>query len=263
MTRRGLTGDPWDSLRRHTAARIALGRAGGSLPTVELLKFSCDHAEARDAVHSELDFDRLQSELAPLELPIIRAQSRAGDRFTYLQRPDLGAELNDKSRGEIGRFSTSNPGGFDFALIIADGLSALAAQLHAAAVASALIAKLREDHCRIGPLVLARMARVALQDEIGHLLNARASLILLGERPGLGSADSLGAYLVFNPRPGNTNAARNCVSNIRPAGLPLPEAADTLHYLMMESLRRQISGVELKDERDGSLRRMVDHVKGR
>jgi ethanolamine ammonia-lyase small subunit len=254
------TGDPWGSLRRHTAARIALGRAGGSLPTSELLKFSYDHAEARDAVHSELDMDRLQAELGGLGLPIVKVSSRVSDRFTYLQRPDLGCELDDPGRSELDGISKTNGDGIDIVLIVADGLSALAAQAHAASVVGPLVALLRNDKYHVGPLVLARFARVGLQDEIGHLLRARASLILLGERPGLGTADSLGGYLVFNPRLGNSNAERNCVSNIRPAGLPPKAAADTLHYLVMESLRRQISGVGLKDERGGNLKRIVDHV---
>jgi ethanolamine ammonia-lyase small subunit len=252
--------DPWESLRQHTAARIALGRAGGSLPTDELLKFSYDHAEARDAVHSELDWDRLQAELERSGLPLVRVASRVNDRFTYLQRPDLGGELDDASRQQLEAISKTNRDGFDVVLIVADGLSALAAQVHAASIVGSLVALLQRDNCRIGPLVMARFARVALQDQIGHLLGARVSLILLGERPGLGTADSLGAYLVFNPEPGNSNADRNCVSNIRPAGLPPAAAAETLHYLLMESLRRQISGVALKDERVGELKQIVDQV---
>jgi ethanolamine ammonia-lyase small subunit len=250
--------DPWSGLRRHTAARIALGRAGGSLPTGELLKFAFDHAEARDAVHSEIDLDRLHMELEDLGLPMVRVSSCVSDRFTYLQRPDLGCALDIASRSQLEAVSSAD--GVDVALIVADGLSALAAQLHAAAVVRLLVRRLTRDKYRVGPLVLAKFARVALQDEIGHLLHARSSVILLGERPGLGSADSLGAYLVFNPRPGNTNAQRNCVSNIRPAGLPLPAAADSLHYLITECLRRRIGGVALKDERSTAIQRAIDHV---
>jgi ethanolamine ammonia-lyase small subunit len=252
--------DPWEALRRHTAARIALGRAGGSLPTRELLKFSYDHAEARDAVHSELDLDRLQAELNGIGLPIARVASRVSDRFTYLQRPDLGCRLDDAGRAQLEEISNSRANELDIVLIVADGLSALAAQLHAASVVGPLVEMLMGERYRLGPLVIARFARVALQDEIGHLLNARAALILLGERPGLGTADSLGAYLVFNPRPGNTNADRNCVSNIRPAGLPAAAAADTLHYLITESLRRRISGIALKDERAAAIKGIANHV---
>jgi ethanolamine ammonia-lyase small subunit len=261
MSRELAREDPWASLRQHTAARIALGRAGASLPTRELLGFSYDHAEARDAVHSELDLVRLGAEFGRLGLPVVTVASRAPDRFTYLQRPDLGCELDDRSRGEIEAISKANLDGFDIVLIVADGLSASAAQLHAVAVVLPLVGLLQKDRRRLGPLVLARMARVGLEDEIGHLLRARASLILLGERPGLGAADSLGGYLVFNPRPGNSNAQRNCVSNIRPKGLPPSAAADTLHYLLTESLRRQISGVGLKDERSGNLRQILDNQK--
>jgi ethanolamine ammonia-lyase small subunit len=191
---------------------------------------------------------------------IVQVMSRVSDRFGYLQRPDLGCELDDKSRGELEGIARTNGDAIDVAVIVADGLSALAAQLHAASVVEPLVSRLQEGKYRVGPVVLARFARVGLQDEIGHLLGARASVILLGERPGLGTADSLGGYLVFNPRPGNTNAERNCVSNIRPAGLQAAVAVETLYYLISESLRRQISGVELKDEREATSRRMVDHV---
>jgi ethanolamine ammonia-lyase small subunit len=245
--------DPWDHLRRHTAARIALGRAGGSLPTKELLKFSYDHAQAQDAVHSELDFDRLQNDLATSGLLAVRVATMVSDRITYLQRPDLGCQLDPESCRSLQPICDANPGGFDVALIVADGLSALAAQSHAPGVVGALAPLLIQDGITIAPITMARYARVALQDQIGQLLRARTCVILLGERPGLGSPDSLGAYLVFNPRPGNTNAMRNCVSNIRPGGLSLDVAVQTLRYIIGESLRRHISGIELKDERAGQL----------
>jgi len=254
------THDPWGALRQHTAARIALGRAGGSLPTAELLKFSYDHAEARDAVHSELDWERLQSELEPVGLPIVRVASRVTDRLGYLQRPDLGGEVDDQSKLKLQEASKGNGHGSDVVLIVADGLSAMAAQSHGADVVRKVVQMLRRDGFHVGPLVLARFARVALQDEIGQLLNARASLILLGERPGLGTADSLGGYLVFNPRIGNSNAERNCVSNIRPAGLAPAAASELLHYLVSESLRRRISGVGLKDERRGNLMGVMENA---
>jgi ethanolamine ammonia-lyase small subunit len=249
--------DPWSALGRHTAARIALGRAGGSLPTRELLRFSYDHAEARDAVHCEFDLARLEADLAKVGSPILRVASRATDRLVYLQRPDLGGQLDDASKAELPRVAASQPDGFDLALIIADGLSATASQKHAAALVTALVDLLRHDRIRLAPLILARFARVALEDEIGHLLRARASLILLGERPGLGAADSLGAYLVFDPKPGRSNADRNCVSNIRPAGLSSESAAHSLHYLLTQCLQRQISGIHLKDEREGTMKQMT------
>lgn len=245
------TPDAWNSLRRYTSARIALGRAGGSMPTSELLKFSYDHAQARDAVHSELDVERLRAELGELGLPMVFVTTRVADRLAYLQRPDLGCELDDESRDALEQLGKTRTDGFDLAIVVADGLSALAAQEHAASVVGELVPMLQRNGCSLGPIVLARYGRVGLQDEIGFVLRARASLIFLGERPGLGAPDSLGAYLVFGPRPGNTNANRNCVSNIRPEGLPPVAAANTLHYLIIESLRRGISGIELKDERAG------------
>ncbi len=249
--------DPWSALGRHTAVRIALGRAGGSLPTGELLRFAYDHAEARDAVHAPFDLGRLEADLAKVGSPIVRVASRVTDRLVYLQRPDLGSQLDEAGTAELSRVAASHPDGFDLALIVADGLSATAGQSHAAAVVSDLVDLLRQDRIRLAPLILARFARVALEDEIGHLLRARASLILLGERPGLGTADSLGAYLVFDPKPGRSNADRNCVSNIRPGGLRPEFAAHTLHYLVAQCLQRQISGIHLKDEREGRMKQMT------
>jgi ethanolamine ammonia-lyase small subunit len=241
--------DPWTRLRQYTAARIALGRSGASLPSEELLRFALDHALARDAVHSELDLDRLENELAGFagDLPIVRVATRVSDRITYLQRPDLGRELDDASRDRLSKLA--RPDGVDFALVIADGLSATATQRHAAELCRLLLSSLGDANLTVAPIALARFARVALQDDIGASLRARCSVIVLGERPGLGAPDSLGAYLVFNPRRGNTDGDRNCVSNIRPAGLPLAAAAGTLHYLITESLRRRLSGVNLKDDR--------------
>lgn len=236
--------DPWSALRRHTSARIALGRAGGSLPTGEVLSFTAAHAAARDAVHSALDESALAGDLAGVGLSIVNVASAAHDRATYLQRPDLGRRLDDSVRESI---ASTTP--WDVALIIADGLSAPAVQRHAAPLVKLLVPMLQTAGLTIGPLVIVRHGRVAIEDEIGQRLRAACAVILIGERPGLGSPDSLGAYLTFNPKPGNTDADRNCVSNIRPQGLPLPVAAETLRHLIVESLRLKISGVQLKDER--------------
>lgn len=242
--------DPWQHLRRLTPARIALGRAGGSLPTAEVLKFSTDHALARDAVHAELDVNRLRTDLADLGLPILSVRTQACDRAVYLQRPDLGRRLaDDAERDLVAGDRTGSHAGVDLAIVVADGLSALAAQKQSPALLRELLPLLKSSGLTIGPIVIARQARVASQDEIGRLMRARCALMLIGERPGLGTPDSLGAYLVFDPKPGNTDADRNCVSNIRPEGLPPAVAAATLHYLIGQAIGRQISGVQLKDER--------------
>jgi ethanolamine ammonia-lyase small subunit len=243
------TQDPWNYLQRATSARIALGRAGGSLPTQEVLRFSMDHAAARDAVWTKLDVEALRAELTPLGLPIVFVRSQVPDRDTYLKRPDLGRLLDASSERSIDEETVHSPREPDLALIVADGLSALAAQTQVPALLRELIPVLRDGGFALAPLVIAVQARVAIQDAIGSRLRAKCSLILIGERPGLGSPDSLGAYLVFNPTPGKTNADRNCVSNIRPGGLPPAAAARTLQHLIAASLRLQISGVELKDER--------------
>ena len=243
-----LTPDPWSPLRQHTDARIALGRAGGSLPTAELLRFALDHAEARDAVHDELDFDALETSLAGLNLPIVRVETRVGDRATYLRRPDRGRSLDAASRARLREIAVESPDG-EIAIIIADGLSAQAAQRYAAPVLAELLPMLRDKGLRMTPLTLARHARVALQDDIASALGAPAAIILLGERPGLHAPVSLGAYFVYNPVVGTTDDCRNCVSNVRDNGLSPTAAAQTLFYLVTEALRRKISGVQLKDER--------------
>lgn len=238
--------DPWSALRNHTSARIALGRAGASLPTAEVLNFAVAHAAARDAVHATLDVDALMHALQPLEHPAIVLATCASDRQTYLHRPDLGRRLDDASAATLGSHRARNP---DVVFIVADGLSAPAAQTQAAPLLAELLPMLRDANLTVGPLCIVKQARVAIEDEIGAALGAKLAVILIGERPGLGTAESLGAYLVYDPRPGRTDAQRNCVSNIRPGGLSSAQAVQTLNYLISEALRRQISGVALKDER--------------
>lgn len=244
-----MTPDPWSQLRKHTSARIALGRAGGSLPTAELLAFAADHAQARDAVYSELDVAKLGDSLAQLNLPILRLRSRATDRQMYLQRPDLGRRLDDESAAVVAANAQAT---MDVAMMIGDGLSAIAAQKHAAAVLIHLVPLLRDRRLSLGPISIITQARVAIQDEIGSMLKARVAMILIGERPGLGAIDSLGGYLVHGPSIGNTDAQRNCVSNIRPGQLEPTAAANVLAWLIEQSLVRGISGVDLKDDRDPS-----------
>ena len=242
-----VTPDPWHALQSATSARIALGRAGGSLPTREWLAFKSAHAAARDAVHYAFDAERLAAEIGALGSPVVIVASAASDRNTYLQRPDLGRRLDEPSRCALQELPLE--GSLDLAVVVSDGLSALAVHRQAPSLLAALLPRLRADNWRISPIVVARFGRVALEDEVGQLLGAQLALILVGERPGLGSPDSLGAYLVFAPRIGNTDANRNCVSNIRPEGLTHQTAAETIHYLLSESRRRRLSGVDLKDQR--------------
>ncbi|WP_375434711.1 ethanolamine ammonia-lyase subunit EutC [uncultured Hymenobacter sp.] len=237
--------DPWATLKAHTAARIALGRTGTSVPLREALAFRLAHAHARDAVYSALDPDKLLAALASLQLPLLQVHSKAHDRQEYLQRPDLGRQLHEEARTQLKKHGTQ---GVDLVLIMADGLSAEAVNEHAVPLLQRLLPKLQQAGFRVAPLVLAAQARVAIGDEIGELLRAQVALILIGERPGLSSPDSLGAYFTYGPRPGLTDEARNCVSNIRPEGLTYDLAADRLFFLLSESLRRKLSGVQLKDD---------------
>ena len=236
--------DLWQQLRRLTPARIALGHAGTSLPTRAQLDFQFAHAQARDAVHLSLDSEALAGELGG---DCLLLHSAASDRQTYLQRPDLGRRLDDASRAALLQEGNASRD-CDLAVVIADGLSALAVQRHAAPLLRQLAERCAAQGLRLSQPCLVQQGRVAVADEIGELLGARASLILIGERPGLSSPDSLGAYLTFAPHLGLTDAARNCVSNIRDAGLSYSLAAHRLHYLLGEALRRGLSGVDLKDE---------------
>ena len=239
--------DPWAGLRTFTAARIALGRTGTSVPLREALAFRLAHAHARDAVYSTLNAERLMADLPALGLPVCQVRSRAATRQAYLQRPDQGRQLADDSKVHLTEHITSE---CDILIVLADGLSATASNAHALPLLRLLVPELRRMGFRLGPLVLAEQARVALGDELGQLARARLVLVLIGERPGLSSPDSLGAYFTYAPRPGLTDEARNCVSNIRPEGLAYPAAAARLLHLLREALRRQLSGVGLKDDSD-------------
>lgn len=242
----GVRADPWAPLREVTAARIALGSAGNGLPTARHLEFQADHARARDAVHAALDAEALAERLAAAGLPVLLAHSAAPDRATYLQRPDLGRRLDDASRARIS--AAAEPGGYDAAFVVADGLSALAVERHAAALLGDVAGRLGTAGWRLGPVVVVRQGRVAIGDEIGALLGAGLVAVLIGERPGLSAPDSLGVYLTHDPRPGRVDAERNCISNIRPEGLPSAAAAHTLAWLMAEARRRSLTGVALRDE---------------
>jgi len=241
--------DPWTALRRFTPARLALGRAGASLPTREVLRFAAAHAQARDAVHAPFDAAAVARRIEALGLRTLDVASACPDRDTYLRRPDLGRRLSDESGDRLAAEAPSRP---DLAIVVADGLSATAVSAHAGPLIGALLARLK-PRPSLAPVAVARQARVALGDAIGAALGARSVLVLIGERPGLSSPDSLGAYLTFDPRPGRTDAERNCVSNIRPEGLAYDAAARKLAWLVAEAFRRRLTGVALKDESDGAL----------
>jgi ethanolamine ammonia-lyase small subunit len=236
--------DPWADLRRHTPARIGLGRSGVALPTDEVLRLAAAHAQARDAVHVALDGTALEGQLHIDGWRCVTVASRAASREEYLRRPDLGRRL---APADAMRLNDLAAGDLDLVIVMGDGLSALAVQRHAPPLLAALRAAFG-DTLALAPLVIATQARVALADEIGALLQARVALILLGERPGLSSPDSLGAYLTHAPAIGRADAERNCVSNIRPEGLPPARAAQRIAWLVREALRRRISGVALKDD---------------
>ncbi|TYP90703.1 ethanolamine ammonia-lyase subunit EutC [Blastococcus xanthinilyticus] len=229
--------DPWSVLRAATRARVALGRAGDGLPTARELEFRLAHAVARDAVHTAFDPAVVRAGLDGVSS--IEVHSAAADRAEYLQRPDLGRRLAAGTTLPRARA--------DLALVLADGLSPRAVHEHGAPLATALLDRLAD--WSVGPVVLASQARVALGDEIGAALGARAVVVLIGERPGLSSADSLGVYLTWDPRPGRIDSERNCVSNVRPPhGLGYAEAADLVVRLLVAARELGASGVALKDE---------------
>ncbi|MDO9597566.1 MAG: ethanolamine ammonia-lyase subunit EutC [Azoarcus sp.] len=238
--------DRWQALRALTPARIALGRSGNALPTAEVLRFGLAHARARDAVHLPLDVGALVTDLAAAGFSALQVHSAADDRVRYLLRPDLGRRLSDAS----GQALEEHAGpGADLCFVIADGLSAVAVQKHAVALLRAFDAVAHGQWTRT-PVVIAEQGRVAIGDEIGQRLRARLVAVLIGERPGLSAPDSLGLYLTHAPRVGRSDAERNCISNIRPDGLPYTAAARSLAWLVQEALRRGETGVALKDEGD-------------
>jgi ethanolamine ammonia-lyase small subunit len=232
-------------LRDLTPARVGLGRAGASMPTQALLEFTLDHARARDAVHAAFDIPALISGLSDLGLAAFDVSSRARNRKEYLRRPDLGRTLDPASQHLL---ASHNGNSCQLAIVIGDGLSPTAVKAHAIELIRSLIARLAVERIEIGHAVVASGARVALGDEIGAILAVRMMLMLIGERPGLSAPDSLGAYLTFAPRPGRTDAERNCVSNIHGSGLGYDEAAFKIAWLIREGLAREVTGVALKDD---------------
>jgi ethanolamine ammonia-lyase small subunit len=239
--------DHWEFLKKLTAARIALGHTGVSLPTKELLSFRLAHAQARDAVYSGLDKHKIVLQLSGSGFDFLEIKSTSTSRNEYLKNPNTGKKLDKDSIELIGHIS----GTYDLCFIIADGLSATSVNEHAVEVIRILHSKLKKLHWSIAPVLVAEQARVALSDEAGSLMKAEIVVMLIGERPGLSSPDSMGAYLTYKPAPGLTDERRNCVSNIRPEGLSYYFAAEKLFYLLTEMKTRKISGVQLKDRQDG------------
>lgn len=272
MSHDPVVSNPWSALRRLTPAHVGLGRAGVSVPTSPQLAFQLAHARARDAVHEPMDVARVRASLDSLGLAHVALRSAAGDRATYLQRPDLGRHLDEASQRSLDTLGLPYRADcFDLAIAIVDGLSSRAIHRHAAPLLQEVLAALPGAHgapaqelrraerhgsgapadgatWSLAPVAVVEQGRVAIGDAIGEALRARLVLILIGERPGLSSPDSLGAYLTWEPHQGRTDAERNCLSNIRPEGLPYRDAAIRLTGLLRESRRRQLSGVALKDE---------------
>jgi ethanolamine ammonia-lyase small subunit len=247
----GIPPDPWDDLRAHTQARLALGRAGAALPTAELLRFGLAHAQARDAVHIPLDAAALAAQLQALGCTTRQVHSAAPDRATYLLRPDLGRRLCDADAQALRALGDqrNHSAPVDLLLVVADGLSSLAVARQAPPLIDA-IRRQAPAGWQLGPVVIAQQARVALGDEVGALLGARLVAVLIGERPGLSSPDSLGIYLTWHPQVGRHDAQRNCISNVRPEGLPPAAAAARLWWLCQEARQLGLTGVGLKDRSD-------------
>jgi len=242
----------WESLKKHTKARIAIGRCGNSIPTQELLAFKLAHAKAIDAVHVPFQKELVIRELEEISgAEVLSLQSNAKDRSEYLQRPDLGRSLSEASAQLIK--TTPKAAEYDIALIVADGLSSVAIEKNISSMFNLLLPELKGRNYSLAPICVIEQSRVAIADSVAELLNARLSIIFIGERPGLMSPDSLGIYMTYAPKSGTTDERRNCISNVRQDGLSYPAACSKLLYLVDESFKRRISGVNLKDEQDTQL----------
>lgn len=254
--------NPWSELRRFTPARIGLGRAGVSLPTAAQLDFQLAHAQARDAVHRPLEVPSLCADIEELGLATVPLHSAATTRAIYLQRPDLGRRLGTASRQQLEALRAERHAqgvcAHDLAFAVVDGLSALAVQRHTAPLLTEVLALLDGPAAEgaprwtIAPVAVVEQGRVAVGDGIGELLDSQIVVVLIGERPGLSSPDSLGLYLTWAPQPGRHDAERNCISNVRPEGLGYRDAAVRLVYLLEQARSRRLTGVGLKDESGAS-----------
>ncbi len=244
--------DAWARLRGLTPARIGLARSGASLATAPLLDLRLAHARARDAVHTALDEPALRGAIEAAGAAVLGVDSAAPERRAYLLRPDLGRQLAPAGAALL----QVAAGSYDLVMVVADGLSAQAVQAHAPPVLAALLPALRVQGWRLAPVVIVRQGRVAVGDAVAGCLRVGAVVVLIGERPGLSAPDSMGAYLTWRPGPGTTDADRNCISNIRPAGLPHAAAAQRIGWMLQAMRTRGLSGVRLKDESDQE-RRMI------
>ncbi|HEY1941313.1 MAG TPA: ethanolamine ammonia-lyase subunit EutC [Roseiarcus sp.] len=244
----------WAKLRAISPARIGLARSGAAVATRDLLAFQLAHAQARDAVNDPFDAGALAADIEARGLDAVRLASSASDRHAYLARPDLGRRLDEASRHAL----TSGPKSFDIAFVVADGLSAKAVAAHARPLLDTALPVLIDAGWRIGPVAIVERGRVAIGDEIGELMGATLVAVLIGERPGLTTPNSLGVYLTFAPKVGRRDAERNCLSNIHPQGMSYEEAAARLAYLCAQARQRKLTGVLLKDE--STLRRPIEKL---
>ncbi len=242
--------DEWEKLKQFTDARIAIGRAGCSVPTRPMLEFQLAHAQARDAVYQVLDTKTLQEKFNALNQPNLVVHSQAEDKQEYLKRPDLGRILNKKSVEVLIHYRQQHAREFDVCIVIGDGLSALAIEENAYPLLQSLLPEIQQENWSIAPIVIATGSRVALGDQVCEILKAKMLIMLIGERPGLSSPDSLGIYYTFGAKSGDLDSKRNCISNIRPAGLSIPIATQRLMNLMRKSKSLGYSGVNLKDDHE-------------
>lgn len=240
----------WEKLKQFTDARIALGRAGGSLPTRPALEFQLAHAQAKDAVLKALDVESMIRQLSELQMSVLQIESCAVDKDLYLKRPDLGRELSEASRQLLSDHAQQHDEGYDVAIVAGDGLSARAIEDNAPYFIQQLHDACLAQGWSVAPLVLATGSRVALGDETAQILHAKMLVMLIGERPGLSSPDSMGIYFTWQAHKGCHDAMRNCISNVRPAGLPVTVAIQRLLGLMKKSVELGLSGVQLKDEHE-------------
>lgn len=228
-----------------TSARVGLARTGTSMTTADLLAFQADHAQAREAVHADFEADRLMAEFDAAGVRTVPVSTRSGDRGHYLRHPEAGRRLSGSAREQLSAEAVDSP---DVVLILSDGLSATAANRHGVGFIVDLRRQLLAANLLVAPVVIAPFARVGLLNDVGAAVGAAVAAIVLGERPGLSAPDGLSLYAEYAPRSGLTDADRNCISNIRPGGLPLAVGADRAAELVRTMVAQRTSGVGLTVE---------------